>query len=136
MKNHALSALLSVAALFAPAKELFIATGILIIADLLTGVYAAYKTKQPITSAGFRRTITKMLVYNVAIGSGFLVQKYMMGDLVPVSNIISSVIGLTELKSILENADKISGGSVMKMILEKLGSVNDQLQKPKDPPTP
>ncbi len=132
MKTWLISISVSVLSLFAPAKELFIATGILIVADLITGLMAARKTGTPITSAGLRRTVSKMLIYNLAVGSAFLVQHYMMADAVPVSNIVSSAIGMVELKSILENADKISGGSVMKTILQRLGSVNDTLNKPKD----
>ncbi len=136
MKNHITTGFIAVASLFAPAQELMLATGCLIIADLVTGIMAAHKLNQPITSAGLRRTVSKMVIYQIAVMSAFLVQRYMMGDLIPVSSIVSSMIGLVELKSILENADKINGGSLMKDILAKLGSVNDQLQKPKDPPTP
>lgn len=120
---------LSIVAMFAPAKELFIAATILIIADCVTGIWAARKTDQPITSAGIRRTANKLFLYNLGIGAGFLVQKYMMADLIPVSNIVSSALGLAELKSIIENADKINGGSIMKTILARLGSVNDTLDK-------
>lgn len=131
MKYSSLSTvLLSILAIFAPAKELFIASGFLIFADLLTGITAAHKQGQPITSAGLRRTVSKLLIYNVAIASGFLVQHYFMKDAVPVSNIVSSAIGLTELKSIIENIDKIRGGSLFKEILSKLGSNNDTPQPP------
>ncbi len=129
MKKILIDSALVILAFFAPAQNLFIATGILIIADLIMGIYAAYKTGDPITSAGITRTVGKFLVYNTCIGSGFLVQHYLMADAIPVSNIISSIIGLAELKSIIENADRISNGSVMKAILAKLGSVNDDLNK-------
>jgi hypothetical protein len=125
MRDWVTSLTLSVVAIFLPAKELFIATGILIVADLVTGLMAARKTGKPITSAGLRRTVSKFLIYNIAVGCAFLVQKHLMGDLVPVSNIVSSAIGLAELKSILENADKINGGSILKNIIQKLGSAND-----------
>ena len=130
MKQWTVNVTLSVLALFAPAQDLFLATGILIVADLITGIMAAHKLKQPITSAGLRRTISKMLIYNIAVGAAFLVQKYLMADLVPVSNVVSSAIGLTELKSIIENIDKIRGGSLFKEILSKLGSSNDTPQPP------
>lgn len=125
MRDWITSLMLSILAIFLPAKELFIATGVLIVADLVTGLMAAHKLKQPITSAGLRRTVSKFVIYNVAVGCAFLVQRHMMGDLVPVSNIVSSAIGLTELKSILENVDKVRGGSLIKEILSKLGSINE-----------
>lgn len=134
MKDWVTSLGLSILAIFLPAKELFIATGVLIVADLVTGLMAAHKQKKQITSAGLRRTVSKFVIYNVAVGCAFLVQKHMMGDLVPVSNIVSSAIGLTELKSILENVDKIRGGSLIKEILGKLGSINDSVQPGTNPP--
>jgi len=125
MKTWLTSAVISILSIFAPAKELFIAAGVLIALDLATGIYAALKTEQPITSAGLRRTVSKFFIYNVAIGAGFLVEHYMMKGAIPVSNIVASAIGMTELKSILENLDKIQGGSLVRQIIEKLGSVND-----------
>lgn len=129
MKNWLLSAALAFVGIFAPAKELFIAAFLLILADLITGIWAAVKQKQPITSAAIRRTVSKLVIYNIGIGAGFLVQHYMMKDLIPVSSIISSAIGFTELKSILENLDKINGGNLLKDIIGRLGSVNDVLNK-------
>lgn len=131
MKAWLMSVGLSLLAMFAPAKELFIATGFLIAADLITGLMAAHKTGVPITSAGLRRTVSKIVAYNFAVGSSFLVQKYMLNDLMPIANIASSAIGLTELKSIIENTDRMRGTSVLKEILSKLGSRNDT-QKPPD----
>lgn len=125
MNEKLTAALVAVLSVFAPAQDLLIATGILVVADFVTGIMAARKLGQPITSAGFRRTVSKMLVYQVAVGSAFLVQLYMTADAVPISNVVSSAIGLTELKSIIENVDKIHGSSVLKDLLEKLGSKND-----------
>jgi len=125
MRTWAAYIAMSFLGIFAPAKDLFIAVGILIVADLVTGIMAAYKEGKPITSAAIRRTVSKMVVYNIAVGSGFLVQHYLMADLMPVSSIVSSAIGLAELKSILENLDKVNGGSVVKSIILRLGSVND-----------
>lgn len=131
MNEKLVAAFVALAAVFAPAEKLLLATGILVIADLVTGIMAARKQGRSITSAGLRRTVSKMLVYQVAVGSAFLVQLYMTADTIPVSNIVSSAIGLTELKSILENIDKIRGSSLLKDILQKIGSKND-IQKQSD----
>lgn len=126
MNEKVTAVIVAILSVFAPAQELLIATGVLVIADMVTGILAARKLGQPITSAGLRRTVSKMLVYQLAVGSAFLVQHYMAGDAVPISNIVSSAIGLTELKSIIENVDKIRGSSILKDLLSRLGSQNDQ----------
>jgi len=93
----------SIIAVFAPAKALLISVGFLILADLITGIWAAYKKGEKIQSSVRRRSISKALIYNIAVLSGFLVEVYMLEAIIPVSKIVASVIGLVELTSILEN---------------------------------
>jgi phage-related holin len=117
--------LLSILAVFAPIKSILIVTGFLIITDLISGILAAKKRGETISSSGLRRTVTKMLVYNLAVISGFLVEKYMISDILAISKLIAGVISIVELKSILENLNTINGSSIFKGIIEKLGSSND-----------
>ena len=117
-------------AVFAPAKEMILTCLVLIAVDLITGIMAAKKTGQPITSAGIRRTISKVFIYETAIMLGFLTQKFLLADSVPVTNMIAGVIGLTELTSVLENMNRIQGDNVLKSIIDKIGSTNDN--KPKE----
>ncbi len=115
---------LTLLAVFAPIKAIILAAFVLILADLATGVFAAFKRKEPITSAGFQRTLIKTFVYLSAIMLGFLAETYLTGDLLPVSKIITSYIGFTEILSILENLNSISGGSLLTALITKLGSKN------------
>ena len=117
--------LLSTLAVLAPIKAILLVTGFLIFADLLSGVIAAKKRGETISSGGLRRTITKCLVYNLAVISGFLVEKYMLADIIPISKLISGVISLVELKSILENLNSINGTDIFKTVISSLGSKND-----------
>lgn len=119
-------ALLTTLAIFAPIKDILFVTGFLIFADMITGVLAAIKSKEKIESSGLRRTVTKILVYNLAVISGFLVERYMVADLLPFSKIIAGAISVVELKSILENLTIINGKSIFKDIIVKLGSTNDE----------
>lgn len=129
MKQWLAQILLATLAVLAPIKALLISVGFLIMADLVTGIWAAVKQKKPITSAAMRRTISKVVIYNLAVISGFLVESYMLEQLLPVSKIVASVIGLVELKSILENANKILGHDLFKSVVARLGSENDTLKE-------
>lgn len=124
MKQQLLTLLIAIGAVFAPVKQVMVVTLIIMSIDLILGIAAAKKRKEPISSAGLRRTITKLFVYEIAICLGFLVQTYMLGELIPVVKIISSFIGLTELKSCMENLDDINGEPILKAIIDKLGSTN------------
>jgi phage-related holin len=128
--------LVSLAAVLAPIKAILLVTGFLIIADLISGVLAARKRGEAISSAGLRRTITKCLVYNLAVISGFLVEQYMLSSLFPISKLIAGIISLVELKSILENLNTINGSDIFKTVLAQLGSVNDKTKSgdSKEPP--
>jgi Na+/H+ antiporter NhaD/arsenite permease-like protein len=129
IKVKFLEALLAIlVATFAPIKAVIVITGVLILADTITGMLAARKRGEKISSAGLRRTVTKSLVYLSAVCLGFLVEHYMIEDFLPISKIISGVISIVELKSILENLDSINGSSLFKTVIERLGSVNDKKQ--------
>lgn len=143
------SILVSLVAVFAPIKAILLVTIFLIIADLISGIMAASKRGEKISSAGLRRTISKFLVYNLAVISGFLVEQYMVANLFPISKLIAGVIAMVELKSILENLNSINGTDIFKTILSNLGSQNEAIKQqaaemkqeisvieegPKDPP--
>ena len=125
MKDYVTGLLLSTLAVFAPIKALILVTGILIFSDLISGILAARKKGQKISSAGMRRTVTKVAVYNAAIMLGFLTETYMLDGFLPLSKIAAGLISVVEFKSILENLDTINGSSIFKSLIEKLGSVND-----------
>lgn len=121
--------LLAIVAVLAPIKPVLIVVGVLIFADLLLGMVAAKKRGESITSAAMRRTISKMLIYQTAIITGFLCEKYLIGDLLPISKLVTAVIGLVEFKSILENSNEINGEPIFKLLIDRLGSENDKLSK-------
>jgi hypothetical protein len=124
MKEYLYKGLLVTLAIFAPIKGLLISCGVLIISDMITGMIAAKKRKEPIKSAEMRRSITKLLVYQIAIISGFILETYMLEGLLPISKIVAGVIGMVEFKSILENVSTIAGQDVLKLVMDKLGSKN------------
>lgn len=116
----------------APVKAILTIIGILVMADLVSGILAAKKRKEKITSAGIRRTVTKFFVYETAIILGFLTEHYLTGALVPITKIISGLIGMTELKSVLENMGDIQGEPIFNLLIKKLGSDNDKIKGSKD----
>lgn len=114
---------MSLAAIFAPIQSLIVTTAVMIVIDLVTGIWAAIKRKEPITSAGLRRTVSKILVYEVAIMLAYLAEHY-MSDAIPFVKMASAMVSVVELKSIYENLDGISGGDLLKSLVDKLGSKN------------
>ncbi len=118
--------LLSGLSIFAPIQSILATTLALILADLIAGVLAARKRKETITSAGLRRTIAKILVYEAAIMLGFITQTYLTGDSIPIVKVAASLIGLTELLSCLENLNDLSDNKILASLIAKLGSQNEK----------
>jgi len=129
MKDWVIGAVVSMAAVFAPIKAVILVTGLLIFFDLVTGIWAAKKKGQKITSAGLRRTITKIFVYNAAIMLGFLAETYMLDGFIPISKISSGLIAVVEMASLLENLNTINGSPIFKDLINKLGSINDNKEE-------
>lgn len=119
--------LLSLLAVFAPIQSLLVTVGVLIAADTITGIIAAYQRGEEIRSSGLSRAIVKLFVYQVVIITGFLMEQYMLADLgIPIVKLLSGVIAVTEGKSLIENVESITKLDLLK-IKKLLGSKNDNL---------
>ena len=116
---------LSILAVFAPIHGVLIVCGIVIMTDLVTGIIAAKRRGEKINSAGLRRSISKIFVYQFSIIIAFLIEVYLMSGVVPISKIVAGLIGITEATSIFENLKSITGYDIFSAVLQKLGSVND-----------
>ena len=111
-------------AFLAPLQGLLVSLAILVSLDLITGVLAAAKKKQKITSAKLSRTITKVLVYLFTIMLVEMASKYVILPLeVPLTGIISSFIILTELQSVLENVNKLFRQTLLTVLIDKISLI-------------
>lgn len=113
---------LSLLSIFAPIQPVLIATFAMVCADFVTGVAAAVHRKEHITSSGFKRTVGKIFVFQISIMAAYLTEQYFTGDMIPVQKMVTCFVGLTELTSIVENLNELSGGSLLKALVEKISS--------------
>lgn len=121
-----------VAAFLAPIASVIFAVLFLIFVDLVTGIIASKKEKQVITSSAMSRTIAKTFVYCTTIIVTYVVHKYLLvGFDFPVESIVSGFIALTEMKSILENLNRISNHSVLKDLILIFSNERERRLPPK-----
>ena len=93
----------------------------LVVVDMVTGIIVSKKiNKKNLTSSGFKQTVGKLALYEIAVCIAYFVQTQLTGDLFPASKLVSTMIGLTEVKSILENIDIINGKNTFKLILARI----------------
>ncbi len=117
---------INILAIFAPIESVILTSLLLLVVDLITGIMAAKKRGEPITSAGLRRTVSKIFIYEAALLLAFLTEKYLLGHMMPVTKMVSGMIGMVELKSVFENMNDISGQDLLSSLLTKLNSDNSK----------
>jgi hypothetical protein len=124
--KYAQPLLLSALAVIAPIKATLITVGIVICVDFITGLWAARKRGETFNSAAARRTISKAVIYQTAVLTGFLIETFLMGGSIPITSIVSGLIGSVEALSIYENLNTISGKNIFGNLVKILGSANDK----------
>jgi uncharacterized membrane protein len=101
---------------FLPIKHFLIFTIFVVFADTVTGILAAKKRKEPITSKGLYRTSQKILTYfcGIMIFHGASIT---FGLPFQIVYSVSFLISFTELYSISENIKVITGVNLKTTIL-------------------
>lgn len=124
----------AIAAIIFPSIGFVIALFILIVADMVTGIWKAVKTKQKITSRKMSVTASKTMLYFIMVIVGW-VSAYLFGyaDLV---KLFISMLGIIEIRSISENFTAITGikiwaylVNIFKRKSEDLGAILDTVNK-------
>lgn len=126
LPKHPLVALaVSAVAVFAPIEGMLGTVIVLLVSDLVLGVWAARKRKDPITSSGLKRTLTKLATYEFALMIAFLAEHYLTSSL-PFCKLIGGMISMTEMLSIMENLNEITDNAVLKGVVAKLQIMNEK----------
>jgi uncharacterized membrane protein len=102
---------------FLPIKHFLIFTIFVVFADTVTGIMAAKKRNEPITSKGLYRTSQKVVVYFVGIMI-FHGASVTFGLPSQIVYSVSFLISFTELYSISENIKSITGVNLATTILK------------------
>jgi uncharacterized membrane protein len=102
---------------FFPIKHFLIFTIFVVFADTVTGIMAAKKRNEPITSKGLYRTSQKVVVYFVGIMI-FHGASVTFGLPSQIVYSVSFLISFTELYSISENIKSITGVNIGTLLLK------------------
>lgn len=111
IQTHFFQLLGVLAMLFAPISGILMTIAICITADTIIGIWKARKLKQPITSRKLSQIISKLLLYEGALLLFYLIDVYMLGDILiqffSIPYLLTKVVGLilvsVEIFSIDEN---------------------------------
>lgn len=92
----------------APIRASMAAVCLLVVADLFTGIWAAHHRGEKISSWGLRKTVSKVLAYELAVVLAYTVEQSGVSFL-PLVKAIAGFILMTELQSATENLGRITG---------------------------
>ena len=121
-----------------PIKPLLIVIGLVICIDTISGIYKVFKTKEKFSSRKLSRTISKMVLYLGSIILIFILDKYLLGevvkifttvDLFPTKTWTMFLVGV-ELLSIRENikaATKVDIWEKFKVVLRRAKEEKDEI---------
>ena len=119
--------LLASLAVFLPIKELMLTIGFLVGADMVVGIWKALKLKQRIRSRRMSDTVTKLLLYQIAIMSGFLIESFIIAELIPITKLVATVIAVIEFKSIIESIESVTGKDLWSRIKTIIGRKSEDI---------
>jgi hypothetical protein len=114
--------------ILAPVKGMVAITIFFIWIDLIVGIWRSKKLKYPLRSTGFKRTVSKTLLYAGAIVSVFFLEMYVLADLIGLFISVDLVLTkaftffcvFVELKSINESYFDVTKKDVLKSFKEFL----------------
>ena len=112
--------------ILAPVKGMVAITIFFIWLDLVVGIWRSKKLKYPLRSSGFKRTVSKTLLYAGAIVSVFFLEMYVLADLIGLFVSVDLVLTkaftffciFVELKSINESYFDVTKKDVLKSFKE------------------
>ena len=112
--------------LLLPIKTALTVVLLLVMMDMVVGVRASLKEGYKITSRSLRRTVSKLLVYEIVIIVAFLIETYLLEY--PITKAITGLVGIVEGKSFFENLYRITKIDFLKIIIDKLQLVYDTIK--------
>jgi phage-related holin len=124
-----------VGAFFAPVGSFIGVAFTLVIFDYFTGVQAAKKREEKLTSRGHFRSIQKFVMYSIAIISAELIRKVFFDGLflleyLRLTYFVALLIVITEFRSNIENIEAITGAKIWGKLIERFpalgGKLNDK----------
>jgi len=96
---------------------------ILLVIDLITGIWKSLKRHHPITSKKLGDTIKKIILYNIAIITAFLVQHLIAMEAVKLMWFLAVLISVKEFKSIIENIEVITNTKLWDFLVRQITEI-------------
>ena len=129
-----------VSSFFLPIVGILILIGVSVIVDTITGIWKSYKLKTKVTSRRLSAIISKILLYEVTIMLFYLIDFYIVNDIVLVffsvellvTKILALVLVSIEVISINENIKSVNGLDIWSSLKNLFARAKEVTQDFKD----
>jgi len=129
-----------VSSFFLPIVGILILIGVSVIVDTITGIWKSYKLKTKVTSRRLSAIISKILLYEVTIMLFYLIDFYLVNDIVLVffsvellvTKILALVLVSIEVISINENIKSVNGLDIWSSLKNLFARAKEVTQDFKD----
>jgi hypothetical protein len=132
--------LFSLLSFFMPIYPLLLLVGLFILFDTFLGVWSAKKRGEVISSRKLGNIIPKMLLYQLAVITGFVLDKWLLGEFISflftIEFLFTKLIAMTlvfiELVSIDENFRELTGKNLFKsfkQMITRASDIKDDINK-------
>lgn len=129
LSKYGLKLYIYLSIVFTPIVPTLLWLGFFVFADTFTGVWKAKKKGEAITSKAFSQTITKILLYFLAvICSQVIDTQFLAFEWLPasVTQLVAGFIAFIEFKSVIENVSEILGVPLWQYIKSKINRKTDE----------
>ena len=118
LKSVCLKLFLLAIAYFTPIAEMVIVMLIFLLLDTISGIWASLKKGEKLESHKLRKTVYKIIWYTVAVMLSWMMEKTFSLSWSNLSSLVCGFVCFVELKSIFENATRITNEPVFMKILK------------------
>jgi hypothetical protein len=140
LKFFAKMIIATVLSFFLPVAQMAALVGFFIIGDTILGIWASHKRGEKFTSRRFSSIITKMLLYQGALLTGYMTDVWLIGEFLEhvfsikllLTKGVTLTLLYTEMVSIDENFNRVTGNSLFakaKELLTRLSTAKDMTKK-------
>jgi hypothetical protein len=110
---------------FAPLVPFMLVVTAFIGLDYITGISAAKKRGEEITSKRRKDSITKTLAYQATLITAYFVEKHFIPEF-PCLKLVAGFIAYVEVTSIDENVKTITGKSILGELIKKFPQISNK----------
>lgn len=118
--KHLYDIAIAITVVLTPVIPVVLSVGVLVMTDFIFAIYVAYKIGVKITSNKMSKTISKLLLYTLTIICIFLLEKYVIIEVLPITKIAGTFISIIEIKSLDENFNLLFGWSLWDKMLSAI----------------